>query len=85
MFKNNKHLLPEHFLNLFDKNSAVHDHNTRQSNNIHLLHANSSKRMNTIKHIGPRNWNKLPEDIKTLPSLSAFNRKLKLHLLNAYT
>ncbi|MGE5862423.1 MAG: RNA-directed DNA polymerase, partial [Nitrososphaerales archaeon] len=84
MYKNNKQLLPEHFSSLFEINSSIHDHNTRQSNNIHLLHANSSKRMNTIKHIGPRNWNKLPEDIKSLPSLSTFNRKLKLHLLNAY-
>jgi len=84
MYKSNRQLLPLHFLNFFQTNSTVHNYNTRQSQNIHLLAASCSKKLNTIKHLGPRNWNKLPNKIKSAPSLPSFTKMLRNHLLSAY-
>jgi len=84
MYKANHLLLPNHFCNLFVRNSAVHRHNTRQSDKFHMVAAKSAKKLNTIKHFGPRHWNNLPHDIKLASTLSLFTKKIKSHLISAY-
>ena len=84
MYKANHMLLPIHFCKMFARNSATHHYNTRQTENLHIVTANSSKKLNTITHFGPRYWNNLPNHIKEAPSLSLFTKKLKSHLISLY-
>ena len=74
MYKAN-HLLPTHFCNMFVRNSAIHRHNTRQSDKFHMVAVNSAKKLNTIKHFGPRYWNNLPLDIKLAATLNSSSKK----------
>jgi hypothetical protein len=84
MFKINMNLLPQHFSQFFERNSAVHNYDTRHSNHFHIQHAKTSKRMNTVRYIGPRNWKTLPEEVTSALSLSIFKHKLKTHLIEKY-
>jgi len=49
-----------------------------------MVAAKSAKKLNTIKHFGPRHWNNLPHDIKLASTLSLFTKKMKSHLISAY-
>ena len=84
MYKANHLLLPTHFCNMFVRNSAIHRHNTRQSDKFHMVAVNSAKKLNTIKHFGPRYWNNLPLDIKFAATHNSFTKKMKSHLISAY-
>ena len=77
-------LLPSHLCNMFTRNSAVHNYNTRQSDKFHAAAANTAKRLNTIKHFGPRYWNNLPNDMKSVPTLRLFTKQLNNYLISAY-
>jgi len=81
MFKFNKNLLPHQFSKYFERNSAVYNYETRHSNLFHIQHANTSKRINTVRYIGPRNWKKIP-DISSI--LKRFKKKLKANLIEKY-
>ncbi len=35
-------------------------------------------------HAGPEYWNKLPEQVKTAPSILSFSRRLTQHLIEGY-
>lgn len=72
--------LPTHFTQLFQTNSQIHNHNTRGSNSIHL--ANNCKG-NSISFKMSTEWNKLPPNIKTLPSISKFIPALKQYYLES--
>jgi len=84
MFKFNKNLLPHQFSKYFERNSAVYNYETRHSNLFHIQHANTSKRINTVRYIGPRNWKKIPGEITSAVSLSVFKKKLKANLIEKY-
>ena len=84
MYKANNMLLPIHFCNMFATNSAVHYYSTHQSDNFHITIANSTKKLNTIKHFGPRYCNNIPIHIKLALTLSLFSKNLKCHLTGMY-
>jgi hypothetical protein len=84
MYKATNMLLPSHLCHMFTRNSAVHNYNTRQSDKFHIAAANTAKRLNTIKHFGPRYWNNLPNDMKSVPTLRLFTKQLKNYLISAY-
>ncbi len=84
MYKANHMLLPIHFCSMFARNSATHHYNTRQSEHLHIITDNSTKKLDTITHFGPRYWNNLPTHIKEAPTLSLFTKRLKSHLISLY-
>ena len=45
-FKNDK--LPVYFGNFFENNNAIHDHNTRYNNDLHLFHFRTETSRNCI-------------------------------------
>jgi len=51
------------------------------NDNIYISFFQSTLRLNSIKHAGPRVWNNLPRDLKVACSLSAFILKIKLLLI----
>ena len=76
MFSLTYNLLPEVFQSYFTKPS--HNYQTRYSQNNYCVAPYLSKRSeSSIKVIGPRAWEKIPENIKMLPFRKTFSKKLK--------
>src|SRR5688572_11158094 len=75
------HQIPANFDNWFCKNSEVHDHFTRSAMNYHQRRVRTTVRQHSIVIYGPLIWNSLPNDLKNLPTVYQFKRKLKFHLL----
>lgn len=84
MYKFYANQLPPSFNSYFTSNSSIHSYNTRQASNYHLFSLSTSHRRNSIVATGPKLWNGLPDDIKTVSSLAAFKRTLKIVLLAKY-
>jgi hypothetical protein len=75
--------LPDQFNCLFSLNSSVHDHHTRQSSQIHIIHSRIRARRYSIKIHGSRLWNSLDKNIINSPSFNIFKKQCKAHLVLA--
>ena len=76
--------LPNIFLQMFTKNSSIHNYPTRQREAYHLPRTRTIFAQKTIFFTGPRYWNDLPAQTKNSSSLFAFKRRLKQLLLYSY-
>jgi len=85
MYKFSYKLLPDVFSNYFTLNSNIHKYNTRQAKNLHQLPINTSLRKFSINVSGPKLWNILPKEIKSISSLSKFKYAFTTILLKNYT
>jgi hypothetical protein len=61
---------------LFDKNMAVHNYNTRQSDHLHFHRASTSKDIKSFRHRGTKQYNNLPSNVRSAPTLSIFKTKI---------
>jgi len=59
-FLHHKYLLPTAFANYFTINSAVHLHNTRVRENLHLDSVSTNYGKRTVRYKASKIWNKLP-------------------------
>ena len=84
MFQELNGLLPEPLLNKFTLCDSVHAHQTRHSNLLYKQSRRTALVANSFIIRGPDYWNILPEEIRDSITLKSFNKRLKLHLLNAY-
>lgn len=80
-FRQTHNLLPASFHSFFVQNNSLHSHNTRQSTNLHLLRHRLVMRKNSIRISGPLIWNKIPDSIRSLKSISLFQSKYTDYLL----
>jgi hypothetical protein len=62
----------------YEQNSVIHDHNTRQRKDFHIQYWRTEVRKNSVKNLGKRLYNKLPNHIKSIDGIQHFRRKLKL-------
>ena len=76
--------LPTNFSDYFQTNSSIHQYNTRSSNKLHIQSCNTSSRQATIRFRGTSLWNNLANNLKTLPNIDIFKRKVKDYLLSNY-
>ena len=76
--------LPTPIIELFTRNTEVHDHNTRQNVNPHVQTRHTSIAAKSIVHYGPRIWSKLPIEYKNITLKSSFVKKYKKHMLEKY-
>jgi len=53
-------LLPFYFINVFEVNSCIHTHDTRQKDKIHQIGHKLNLRKFTVTNAGPLLWNALP-------------------------
>ena len=60
MFKYEKQILPDIFLNSFQYNSQIHNYNTRSATKFHLWKVKSESEAKSLSHIGPLTWNSIP-------------------------
>ena len=73
-------LLPPDLPNVtFTTQSEIHNYNTRQVLNLHIVPSNTQLAKNTIKTQGPLIWNTLNTHIKNSASLGQFKKSLKKH------
>ena len=77
MYKLNAKELPHAFIEMFTKNSSIHNYPTRQSNRFHLPLTRTLLAHKTVSFYGPQYWNSLSRDIISSPSLNCFKSKLK--------
>ena len=70
---------PEKFHNYFVRRSTIHDHSTRQINDIDLPHIHAELGRSTTKYTGGSIWNDLDKDITDCKTLYTFKRRLAKH------
>ena len=76
--------LPSPIIQLFTRNTEIHDHNTRQNVNPHVQIRHTSSAAKSIVHCGPMLWSKLPNNLKITCSRKAFIKRFKKHILTNY-
>ena len=64
--------------------SINHNLNTRNRNNLQPKFHRLSKTQHALSYVGPKIWNDLPCNIKSVRSLPIFKRKLRNYLLSSY-
>lgn len=85
MYRYHHDLLPPDLPNNhFQIIADIHDHDTRQANDLHIDSTSTKLAENNIKTQGPTVWNILNTKIKTCPSLASFKFNLKKHILHQY-
>ena len=67
--------MPTAFANYFTSNSTIHQHNTREKENLHLTFGKRS-----VKYKASKLWNQLPLSLKDYCSVKQFGSKLKIYL-----
>ena len=75
-------LLPQHVENYFNIQKRIHGHDTRHVNNLVIAKYKTELYGKTIKIIGPKLWNSLPDEVKSSKSFQGFKRKLIKSLKN---
>ena len=82
MFKYCNDELPNLFANMFQKNSGIHTHNTRQQNHFHLPKFKNNMLKNSVRYQGVTLWNGLSDQLRESKSLNSFKFNFKKPLLN---
>ena len=71
------------FLSMFSFNSAVHNHNTRQSSHYHLPPANKNLTKSSLHYRGAVIWNVIKScDVPTDVSMGVFSQKFRHSIIN---
>jgi hypothetical protein len=56
-------------LGKYEQNSVIHDHNTRQRKDFHIEYWRTEVCKNSVKNLGKRLYNKLPNHIKCIEDI----------------
>ena len=83
VFKSLKKLCHTQFHTWFSFSSRIHNHETQSSANNNLFIPQIRTTFygkKSIKYMGPKLWNDLPNSIKFIAKYCTFESKLKLHL-----
>ena len=73
--------VPDIFNDFFQRNSELHNRNTRQSNDLHVRFARLDVRKFSFKIHGATTWNEIPMYIKLASSVDVFKQVLRKHLI----
>ena len=76
--------LPIPLAQIFTSNNAIHSHQTRHHNDIHINHRYSETVSRSFICRCPEMWLKLPIDIKYSATHDAFKHKIKQHYIGKY-
>jgi hypothetical protein len=68
--------LPATYKDYFKFRIDIQKRGLRNTNHFYIPFARTNTRLASIKCIGPRTWNSIPLDIRSLPSLRLFKREL---------
>jgi len=81
MFKYSKSVLPCVFDKYFNRNSDVHNYNTRCNFDLHIPKYKLNVTYKSVKIQGVHIWNHIHKIINVQSSMSAFKKHLKCYLL----
>ena len=86
MFEFHNNLLPSCFDAIFTEIGNVHKYNTRAAANqsYYLPRARTNYGLFNIRFHGPKVWNSLAKNIKSLDSLKGYKDNVKKKLLSKY-
>lgn len=73
--------LPKMFDDMFQRNTAIHNYSTRQSDDLHIPICKDQK---VIRYSGADLWNSIHEEVKSAETISAFKKSYKAELLASY-
>ena len=77
MYKIMNNLVPSFCVNMFTVNSAIHNYNTRQKKNLHVLSYRTNVREHSVSIFGVNMWNDIPKEFKELRTCNQFRLKCK--------
>jgi hypothetical protein len=80
MYKILKNHLPSLDHHSFMFNSQIHDHDTRQKDDLHTEFCRTKGRQNTIIYQGCKLWNDLSDELKSASSYNIFKKRFRLTL-----
>ena len=61
-----------------------HNYPTRTRDNLNIPAHNLTVYQHSLSYLGPKTWNAVPPQLKTIQSIYTFKRKLKNHLISSY-
>lgn len=76
--------LPPPLLELYNLNQTIHNHQTRQSQLVHVKPTKIDLVLRSFIHTAPETWSSIPDEIKKATSLKSFNRLIKKYFLSKY-
>ena len=77
--------IPEPLAALFNRNTTIHEHATRQQYNPHHIQVNTAFARGAFIFQGPRLWSSLAHDLREIHSTKVFVNRYKKKLLTDYT
>ncbi len=84
VYKQQNGLLPELFHDYFQKNNAIHQHNTRKQHKLHVEQPKDKFGKTRIKYQGEILWNDTADKICNSKTIKNFSHKLKNNILKQY-
>ena len=79
LFKARIGLAPSYLSNDFCPTQQIHRHNTRGSNSNYFVDTHKFP-PGTFHHAAVRGWNKLPQELKAIPTLPLFKKRLRQYM-----
>ena len=77
-FKVQSNLTPLYFKQELPRNTDIHSHNTRNSQNLHTYNTTSELRKQLLNVKIPQCWNSLPQNLRNITNLKHIDIKLKV-------
>lgn len=84
MYRYINNTLPLSFHDMFQLNSDIHSHFTRNSMKFRLPKPQNSLDIRSIRYTGPKILNEIENCISDATTLNVFKRKLNQHFVNSY-
>ena len=82
MYKHKHNLLHSTLTNIFILSSDNHNsRNLKSVNNYKEEKYNTSLKKMFLSIMGPKYWNKLPNNLKSIDNINTFNSKLKQYII----
>ena len=84
LFKIRNKTAPGYLSESFKSVSDVHSHNTRGSGHNFQLSRELANARNNFNFLAAKEWNSLPHELKLIPELRIFKKRLKSYLFSQY-
>ena len=84
MYKYTNNMMPPSLQNLFQKNNAIHNHNTRGASKLRIPRIRTLIAEQFITYTGVKLWNSITAKIDPTLKISNFKQKLITYLIEDY-
>ena len=86
LFKCLNNMAPDYLKDLLTSHTDAHDVNTRsvQDGNLHVPQARTRVGESAFYIRGPKTWNTLPRDLRSITSLNEFKHEMVQYLLSLH-